>query len=79
MQLNRVKQDFEIQANSKQDEIAEAAASYFGDLCDSFIIVGYSRGDHEKFLWKINDSQNEDQGNFSEIDEPLFTWFASGK
>jgi hypothetical protein len=79
MQSSRVEVKFVNKMNPELDKIAHTATTSFSDLCDSYIVVGYSRGSHQKFLFKINEKENEDQSNFSEIDEQLLTWFASGQ
>ena len=56
------------------EEIYQAANKCFGHLSDGFVIVGYYRDTHRKFLWKITKAKVYDDA-FEIIKDPIVTWF----
>ncbi len=54
------------------------ARNVFAPLSDGFVVAGYSRGEHLKFVCKISDGQVFDDA-FEPPREPLFNWLQVGE
>ena len=70
---NRLKVETKKQDISTE-EVYQAAKKCFGHLSEGFVIVGYCRKTHRKFLWKITKARVYDDV-FEEIKDPIVTWF----
>ena len=70
---NRLKID-DLKQNISAEDVYHAAQKCFGHLSDGFVIVGYCRDTHRKFLWKITTAKVYDDA-FEVIKDPIVTWF----
>lgn len=59
------------------EDAYHAAKECFGDLSEGFVIAGYCRKSHRKFIWKITQGKVYDDA-LEEIKDPMLTWFDSG-
>lgn len=56
------------------EDFLHAAKACFGHLSEGFVIAGYCRKTHRKFIWKITRAKVFDDV-LEEIRDPLMTWF----
>ena len=70
---NRLNVETKKQDISTED-VYQVAKKCFGHLSDGFVIVGYCRDTHRKFLWKITKAKVYDDA-FEVIKDPIVTWF----
>ena len=60
------------------EDVYHAAQAIFGKLTEGFVIMGYCRKTHKKFIFKITRAKVFDDA-LEEIKEPLCNWFTLGE